>query len=227
MFDKVVFVVMISVGMNTLFHSGALTAMDRKQRAELLRKACPCQKCLDTGILYKQHPFTRKEKNIAEAFLQSAPKLPKDIVGLILEYFLDEKDAYEWINLQDPVVGTFKMPAHTGKSIEHCAYIYRYVDVLGRLELTRQNVMDNKALFESKYIAALAQFFVNPQDEPCTIYSTCERYKIHAQQYPENKKSVRIESNYRLNTRKRVKSYIGHEHTKQAEQKNNRCCTIL
>jgi hypothetical protein len=201
-------------------------AADRKdlKYQEWQQADCPCQGCIDTGIPGKQHPYTPQEKLLAKISLQLASILCNDVRRLVLEYALDEDR--EWIDLRRPIVGTLKMPMQKNEPFVRCAYIGRYVDVLGMPQIVRERLMNYVAQFNRDDISALTHFFEVPKKDPYTLYSRCKRYRINVKKHGNNG-DVCVEGRYHLDTFARIQGYINYRQTKEARLKNPKCCIVL
>ena len=199
----------------------SVQAADKKEAKGLInikpRKGCPCYKCIK--VARKQHPYTKQEKLMASVSLQLASVLNRDVLQLMLEYVLDEHDA--WITLEGPIVGRLEMPQRQDGAVDRCDRIVRYMDIMEDVPLL-ERLMDEDAQFKSDDIKALAQFFDKPQQDPCTLYSLCKSYKISAK---KRDGYVCVDSRYHLDTFARLPGCI--EHIKEAQKKGSTCCTVL
>jgi len=220
-FGKIFFVVMMSVCINALFYPAVLIAMEQKSDTQLTKKGCPCHACIKTGIAGKQHPYTDQENFLAHVSLALPLIFPAVLQRLVLEYVLDEHDA--WITLEGPIVGDLALPERKYGALDRCTHVLRFMDILGEVILA-ERLMDEEVRFHADGMNVLAKFFKNPQEKPCALYSLCERYKISAKKY-DTDGYVCVESSYLLNTFARLPGCI--EHIKKAQQKESMCCIVL
>ena len=210
----------------TFFNVGFLQASAPKQPVyKRVEQGCPCPGCIDTGIPGKQHPYTDKEKFLADAFLRKWPKfcLQSDekfpLIRIVLDYYWDDQE-YEWITLKS-ITGFLSIPDQVWRDRRTISTMYmnRSDHVSGRIQESKIFLPIGSVQFKRADIKALAKFCITSQyTQQFAIQSECGLSQVVAFHKQENGELL-IKSIYRLNGPERIPAYMHYN--------PDRCCVIL
>jgi hypothetical protein len=188
--------------------SGNLIESKRSSQQHMLQlqeTTCPCHKCADRIFSPKQHPYTDKEKVLADVLQSSSLNIRSykrfPLLQLVLEYYWGEEEQ-EWVYMHSISGRLFLSLTYYHEQDLSVAHVNQTVDGKTRSEC----LVPKMAQLDRQNIKKLVNYFnVIDSTENCVLQSLCKRYVIDMCRFNS---FFNITRKYSLNGLKRTQEFM-------------------